>query len=335
MFILLESEIDIAKAQKTLERTLKQTLRQTAIKDVGYPGGRDRNVTVSTDGRYWFRSADFKGRRVVTPRRINWFGRLRESKGVGITVEVNISYRGVSGRAAGFFARNTRTGGVYLVHSGRVGGGKKGVGRNAFRVWSQEPLLEIATSTGRPRHGIIVMPIRGTGAGRLAVRYIELVHEFKDAVRSGETATRSFRRREKEFADFYSEPGGRRTRERASVVDYISRHGEIVDALHLWRRSRPRPENARLVKDIFIDMGVAIGGKLIELFEVKPSADRSSIYSGLGQLLVHGVARKCRLTLVLPHNEKLSNDLKEALTRHRVKILQFRLTSKKVEILSA
>jgi hypothetical protein len=151
----------------------------------------------------------------------------------------------------------------------------------------------------------------------------------------GETATPAFKRKQKQFEDFYAEPRGRRTGSRSSVIDYISRHGEVVDSLEEWRRSSPMRKDARIVKNVLIDMGVQVGKKLVEVFEVKTSTARPFVYSALGQLFVHGTRTNCRRVVVLPKDEAISDDLVEALDRLQVELLRFRLHKEGVTIIPA
>ena len=72
----------------------------------------------------------------------------------------------------------------------------------------------------------------------------------------------------------------------SSAIDYVSRHGEVVDALREWRRLSALPKGARFVKNVFIDLGLEFQKELVEVFEVKTSTDRSSMYSALRQLMV-------------------------------------------------
>ena len=291
------------------------------------------NAEAFTNGRYWFRSADHTGRRVANPRRLNWFGRYSDHPGTGITVEINVAYEGHNAQAAGFFARDSDKGQIYLLHSGRVGGGTKGVGKNSFRAWSGEPLIEVSGSTGETRNGLIVMPIEGVAASQSAIRYVDSVARFKSAVRRGEINTPEFQQKQKQFEDFYAESRGRRKGRRSSKIDYLSRHGEIVDELFKWRKLSPLPDDARLVKNVLFDMGVAIGQHLLEVYEVKTAASRQNIYSALGQLLVHGSTVGCRRILALPQGEALDHDLVEAIIRLSVELLRFSLDRTRVKII--
>jgi hypothetical protein len=333
MFVFLESETEIAEAHRQLKATLQREFSRTATKDIGYPGGRVRGAKVDTDGRYWFWTKDHGSRQTSNPRRLNWFGLYNERLGSAITVEINTPYEGRNDQTAGFFARNTNSGVIYLFHSGRVGGGTKGVGMSAFRAWSGEPLIEVFDSAGGSREGLVVMPVEGFAASRSAARYIDMITRFKKAARTGEIATPAFKRKQKQFEDFYAEARGRRTGTRSSDIDYISRHGEVVDSLRDWRRSSTMPKGARVVKNVFIDMGVEVRKKLVEVFEVKTSTARPVVYSALGQLLVHGTADNCRRVMVLPKGEALSGDLVEALGRLHVELMRFKLNKKGVTII--
>jgi hypothetical protein len=333
MFLFLESKKEIAKAHGKLKATLLQEFPRRATKDIGYPGGRVRDARVCTDGHYWFWSQDHVGRQISNPRRLNWFGVFSERPGFGITVEINTTYEGRNDQTGGFFARDTNSGIIYLLHSGRVGGGTKGVGMNAFRAWSNEPLIEVIDSSGGWRDGLLVMPVEGVAASRSAIRYIDIVTRFKIAARTGKIGTPAFRRKQKQFEDFYAEGRGRHTGRRSSEIDYVSRHGEVVDSLHEWRGLSPMPSGARVVKNVLIDMGVEVGKKLVEVFEIKTSTARPLVYSALGQLMVHGTTDNCRRVMVLPQDESVSGDLVEALTRLRIELVRFRLNKKSVTII--
>ena len=81
-----------------------------------------------------------------------------------------------------------------------------------------------------------------------------------------------------------------------------------------------------------IDMGIAVGRELVEVFEVKTSTARSDIYTAIGQLMVHGTADDCRRVMVLPDKEPIAYDLKDALQRLGIELLKFRLGKEKVTI---
>jgi hypothetical protein len=220
-----------------------------------------------------------------------------------------------------------------LLHSGRVGGGTKGVGKTAFLAWSDQQPIDVVDSSGGIRVGVLVMPIEGVAATRSAVRYIDTIASFKQAVRAGEIASQEFQLKKKELEDFFAESRGRRKGQRSGEIDYLSRHGEVVDALYSWRSSSALPKDGRLVKNVLIDMGIAVGRELVEVYEVKTSTARPDVYAAIGQLMVHGTSDECRRVMVLPLNESLAADLMEALQRLHIELLTFELDEKAATII--
>ena len=332
MFSLIESKEEIAKAQHRLEAAICRDFKTKAVKNIGYPGGTTFDAKVFTNGSYWYYSSDYYGKNIPNPRRLNWFGLFRGDADLQISVEINTAYEGRNDQVAGFFARDNDTSSIYLMHSGRVGGGTEGVGKVAFLAWSNQHPIDVVDSSGDIKEGVLVMPIEGIAASRSAVRYVDIIASFKQAVRSGDMASPEFQRKKKELDDFFSESRGRRKGQRSEKIDYLSRHGEVVDALYSWRRSSALPKNGRLVKNILIDMGVEVGLDLVEVFEVKTSTARADVYAAIGQLMVHGTSDECRRVMVLPQKELIASDLKEAMQRLNIELLKFKLDEKAVTI---
>lgn len=333
MFSLIESKEEIAKTQRKLEATIRRDFKTKEVKNIGYPGGTTLDAKVFTNGSYWYWSSDLDGKDIPNPRRLNWFGLFRSDLDLQISVEINTAYEGRNDQVAGFFARDNDTGSVYLLHSGRVGGGTKGVGKTAFLAWSNQRPIDVVDLSGGIREGVLVMPIEGVVASRSAIRYVDTIAKFKQAVRTGDLASPEFQLKKKELDDFFAESRGRRKGKRSGEIDYLSRHGEVVDALYLWRNSSTLPKNGRLVKNVLIDMGVAVGRELVEVFEVKTSVARSDVYAAIGQLMVHGTSDNCRRVMVLPQKELIAPDLREALRRLNIEMLKFKLDEKAATII--
>lgn len=325
MLLLIESKKEIAKAQHDLEEAIHHGFKHRVNKNIGYPGGTVINARVQTDGTYWFRSSDFNEEGTITPRRLNWFGLLTNGSSLDISVEINTVYEGRNNKIAGFFACDSETGSVYLMHSGRVGGGTTGVGKEAFLAWSNEEPLEVIDSSGGVKEGFLVMPVKGMAATRPAVNYIKAINSFKKAVRDGELNSIEFQNKIKEYADYYAESSGRRQGQRSGEIDYLSRHGEVVAAIKDWRSLNSLPDKGRIVKNQYIDLGVAIGEELVEVFEIKTSSTRSNIYTAIGQLMTHGVSSACRRVLVIPDDKELDSDLRETLNRLSIEVKKFKV----------
>jgi hypothetical protein len=334
MLVLLESKPDIASAQKKLIATFSKEFPNRETRDISHPGGTNHDAKILTNGTYWYWPGD--AGKSPSPRRLNWLGiyEANQKFDLRISVEVNTPVEGRNDRVSGFFARDSESGAVYLLHSGRVGGGAKGVGKEAFLAWRNEPLEKVIDSAGDVRFGVPVMPVEGHGATRSACRYIGIVARFKDAVKAGEMHTPRFKEQQDGLGEFYSESRGRRKGKRSSVIDYLSRHGEIVDAVRAWRVARGLPTGTKVVKSMLIDLGVSVAGELVEIYEVKTSVTRGDVYTAIGQVLVHANAAKCRRTIVVPHDEVMANDLARALHRLDINLLRCKLDSRRAVILS-
>jgi hypothetical protein len=332
VFLLLDNEKEIAAAQRTLSATMARSFWKSEIRDIGYPGGTNRNAKIRTDGLLWYWTGDLEGSDTA-PRYLNWFGLYKDTGGLHITVEANPPHAGRDNRVAAFFARHVETRRVYLFHSGRIGGGTPGVGQKALLAWSRLDTHEVADSEGKTRTGIIVMPIEGNDAVRPAARFVSKIADFKAAVRRGEIGTPAFQKKIAEWKAYYAEGRGRRRAKVSHVIDYISRHGEVVDALRDWRKIKGLHGGSTIVKNVRMDMAVARGGKLIEVYEVKTTTLRNDIYAAIGQLLTHGRKTPEGRFIVLPNAGRIAADLGEALDLLKIKVLRFELNAKSAKIL--
>ena len=117
-----------------------------------------RQIKVHHNETYWFGSVA-PNKDDKTPRYWNPLGEYRPNGTLQISVELNVSTDSNSKRVSGFFAKDSQTGQVYLMHDGGVGGGRKGVGQTAFLAWSDSKVVAVTNAEGDVRLGIIVAPI--------------------------------------------------------------------------------------------------------------------------------------------------------------------------------
>ncbi|QTD47468.1 hypothetical protein J1M35_18265 [Ottowia testudinis] len=265
---------------------------------------------------------------------MNWVGRYQTRYDLQITVELNTPYQNRVDRAGGFFVKDIDSGQVYLMHSGRIGGGTKGVGRLAFLTWLDEVPDEVVDASGHFKDGFIVMPVQGVGAAASLKRYLEKIAEFKEWVRTGAAGTPSFERKQQKFLAYYKEARGRRKGRRSAKIDYVSRHGDVVDRLNAWRSGHPVPKGQAIVKNALIDLGVGTENALSEIFEVKTSCCRGDLYTAIGQLMVHGSSSSCKRHLVIPNEvDALPNDILLTLKLQDIQVIRYDLKPRSVELL--
>lgn len=327
MLQLLEKFSEIREAQKALEATLKRVLHDRGTRNIGYPSNNhDYRLYAAASGElYWALSgpSDDHGVR----RYVNTFGVFAaDASSQQIVVEVSVPERGDDARAGGMFAREPLSGDIYLLHSGKVGGGRKGVSPTAFRAFHGRPLASVQTES-RIRRAICLGRISDARLPALIWRYVQLVAAFKEQARAGEPHVVA----PLLINSLDDEPWGRRQGQRTAEFDYYSYHGAIYAALK--GRTRARVGDAlRVDRTQRIDLGVWDGERLKEVFEIKTGGGRQAFYTALGQLLTHAPDPTIQKTLVLPYEVTLPPDCEVALARLEIKIERFAIEGEGLEI---
>ncbi len=125
---IIEDVNQIADAQKAFQETLiKSGAKQYKCK-IGYQGG-----TVQADV-FWLESVSiWVAFQKIENRYWNAFGVEEpvDGENLDITCEINSPLIGINRRISGAFAMDN-DGAMYLLHSGRIGGGRKGIGKSLF-----------------------------------------------------------------------------------------------------------------------------------------------------------------------------------------------------------
>ena len=156
---------------------------------LGWPGGTTQaNVYWHEKIRVWgvLRAAPPQPKRKGGDRFWNCFGvsEPRPGTSLSITVEINPPHSGENRHTAGVFLRDHK-GRVYVGHSGRVGGGRRGVGLQAFREFSDRlSWLWITTPRGA-REIVVFGPLEDGELPEMLAPFLNTVAEFKDFVARG------------------------------------------------------------------------------------------------------------------------------------------------------
>lgn len=324
MLRLLEEISEKKAAQKKLKKLLHDDLATRTKRTIGWPGGSAMGF-VNHDNTTWTRSYEIT--QGTTPRYWNAFGIYSESGSLNVGVEINIPTETNTRKVAGFFAAD-ESGTIYLMHSGGIGGGKKGVGKSAFLAWSHSRLERTVDRTGNYRDGLIIAPLVTGTAGADVARFVKRVADFREVIKDA-GAVQGLRDTEGSYDTYFQEFSGKKRGKRIRDFEYMSWHGQIVDALYAWRSTTQQSGDV-IANDAFRDLYVKRGDHICELYEVKTSVDRQSIYTALGQLTVHGGQNSIG-TLVIPRG-KLPADIVEALQRQGVRVLRFSIEGRKVQL---
>ncbi len=132
-------KVEIEKIQNDFFSIITKTLNLQIKSNLGYQGGNENNIILyySTDYNFWY---SFKK---INNRYWNAFGlgKPKENKNTSILCEINFPLFDINRRISGVFVKNLK-GDVFVLHRGKIGGGKKGIGKQLFENKFQGEFVE-------------------------------------------------------------------------------------------------------------------------------------------------------------------------------------------------
>jgi hypothetical protein len=271
---------DIRAAYERFARAMRRDSEKLR-KWVGWHGG-------STESNVFWRPAeqvwsvfepDFAGNRYWCCFGI---GDPTAPKMLSITCEINSPYVGLNLRTAGMFLRDD-SGNVFIGHSGKIGGGKQGVGKRAFLSSGHGgPVVPVTMARGT-RDMRVIGRVDSPRLPAQVARFARDVDSFKADVSASVPAVNT--PAASAFTPEFS--GTRKPYHVSGDVEAKCDHGLVVAALAAELRAREvAPCNTPLC-DVFIQ---GAGGRMTHLFEVKTQLTTQDLYCAVGQLMVHGAA---------------------------------------------
>jgi len=213
-----------------------------------------------------------------------------------ITCEINPPKSGRNLQCAGLFVRDA-AGRIFLAHTGKIGGGFKGVGKAAFLSRCDGAnLQEIAWPHGIVSNAIVIGRIDGAGIRRQVGEFVRQVAEFKAWVREKGGAEIKLSLEASYFDEFM---GKMRSYRRTGPIESTCNHGFIIRDLRL---ALVKLGFKNIGKDTPRDLFITKNGRAVMLFEAKTDDGLQCLYTGIGQLMLHGAADtpSPKRVLVLP-----------------------------------
>lgn len=267
---------EISDSQARLEAQLSAEADAPTLRHVGWQGGGDElDVRWHPSGKFWFAA------RPLANRYWNAFGLDRPGHTSGsltLTAEVNPPLVGLDRRVAGAFGRD-ESGEIFLLHRGKVGGGRKGVGKVAFLATNQDSLESI--SDGGATADVFVI-------GRLGDPYLALqIANFLDQVAAfKDMAQRGLLQRPESTKSQAYHPEHEGTASASTIVRTAVRfrHGAVIRVLREALRAYGLTAYNDRERDLYIP---AAHSARETLFEAKTSVDLQSLYTAVGQLVMH------------------------------------------------
>ena len=172
----LTSRKEITAAEERLVTRLRDSAAYTREQLLGFrSGSRTRPTSWLPAANLWFAHDQ------LDTRYWNAFG-LGEpdpERPQSIVVQINPPYKGAGRRSAGAFLTDD-TGRTYLAHTGKVGGGRKGIGKQEFLERYAGPRVE-----ADGREYLLVADLKADSLVADIASFVRAVAEFKDWAVSG------------------------------------------------------------------------------------------------------------------------------------------------------
>ena len=329
MLRLITDKREIEDCQNKLESQLKKRLPYKEELDIGFQGGKITNDVFYSDGLWYSTSilddADF-------PRYWNAFGLGKRDDGnQTIIVEINSPLEGRTRQVAGLFAKDDLTNEYFILHKGKIGGGREGIGKNKFKNWYLGKWVEVFDDQVGSEEAILISSIASKNLVSKLTDFVREVAEFKDDVTNLKNR-RSVKNIEESLSfnpEFYGKKSGKRT----SKFEYESNHGLIVNALEKWVQKNLK-SNQKTFNNSLVDLAVSNGNKTLMIYEVKTRSDSQSIYTGIGQLMFHsGGDDRITKFLVIPKGA-YEHQFLSILKALKIKLIQYLFNGDEIEFIA-
>src|SRR5712691_9514729 len=273
-------------------------------------GGQDCEVFWDSDLGLW---SSFQTKRREN-RYVLFFGTEDPNlkKSLSISCEINPLKSGINLRCAGSLLMD-ENGNVFLAHNGKVGGGRKGIGKSAFIVaHPNENWRPVDLPGGRHTELLVIGRIDKPEFKRQIAYFVRRVDAFK----SREIKTQPVI----EEPAFTPEFAGVRRAYSVGTIEAQCNHGPVTSAL----KEELEAQNLRCTNDRFRDLyTLSDQGRITALFEVKTDCTPYSIYTAIGQLLIHtiDIEPKPKRFIVLP--EEVSSGARSMLQKLEIRVVTY------------
>lgn len=288
---------EIVEAYKVFNRRMKKGGREILC-TVGYKGGSfEGNVCWQGDVGIWLHlDPEFASNRYWCA-----FGTEEAIKqsNLSITCEINIPYKSINRRVAAVFACDEE-GNRYICHSGKVGGGRKGIGKTAFLDSFQggDQIVGLSWPDGVETQSIMIGNIDSKELLAQIAHFVHQVDSFKRAVVTGKKPSPPGRAVTNDtFSPEFS--GEKKSYSPSEIIRSQCNHGTIINAL----QKKLEDSGMKACNDSKHDLYVVDdAGHMKILFEAKTELSSGSIYSAIGQLMYNGAVQASlpRRVLVVP-----------------------------------
>jgi hypothetical protein len=321
MLSIIEDGSEIKRCQGKFEQAFKRVWDKKVYGFAGHMG------KASYDERNRFNWSGELGmwgifEKIVGSRYWNAFGLEEPKEGAlrSILTEINFPLKGVDHRVAGVFAKD-ESGKIFVCHSGRIGGGRPGIGKELFKdnYWGKKVMV----SDGEREEEYAL--IGDVNSSRFPYQVREFILAVDKIKKMGTGEIKKIEPKEK--SGFTPEFSGKRRFKLNKEIVSDSDHGYVVGELARLLEAKNLTIGNDRNRDLYI---LDKKGNILTLFEVKTDTQTGSLYSGVGQLLLNSFLREKRPKLVLVIPEQMDHNIEEGLRGMGIECLTYQLETKGV-----
>jgi hypothetical protein len=312
----LTTRVETKKAFRSISRNLTRDCIQL-VRFVGWKGGRGKyRVYWNPRLRFWTLL------RLLKRQQRYWccFGTKDATKfrGFSITGQINPPVSGFDRRVGGAFVSDGQ-GRVYIAHSGKIGGGRSGIGKSAFvAAYRSRNWQRVAWPDKKETELIVIGRVDGAHLQDQIAHFVAEIDRFKKIAVTGERSARARHQKSRFSPDF---SGRRKSYSTHAEIESQCDHGPLISALEGELQKHGIKAANDVPRDLYV---LSSKGRVRMLFEAKTDLSTSSIYGAVGQLMLHGAAepKEPRRIFVAPGTPKPETVL--ALKKLGIEVLTYR-----------
>lgn len=313
---VLEDKDEIEKAQTVFMKKLAKKADRTEELSVGYPGGSEIGPVSWSKalGMWWVHKPE-------SNRFWNGFGteevQWSSKHSHTLDCEINPPYEGINRRIAGVFAKD-ENGELFLLHRGKIGGGRPGIGKNLFlnnyrgkwitvKDGDQLSNLALVASFKNPRFVIQV------------TNFVKEVKRIKRNATNNQMTSLSVKH---DLIPVFKEEfsGKRKTSTISNQIEAKCDHGIIVNSL----AKKFENEGIRVGNSMQIDLFTTdSSSNQITLFEIKTGTTSTNIYEAIGQLYYYSTILRGNCSLVAVFPKTLERNQRKILNKLNIQCLTY------------
>ncbi len=312
MLKVLEDESAVRKYRRQFIRSFKPFVDEKIQVHLGHPGGAFRAKVLWSDALgIWVFHEKISGNRCGHAFGV---GKPAGTSSISITCEINFPLHGIDRRMGGALAED-RHGRVFVVHRGKIGGGKKGVGKTLF-----EKHYRGAWAVMEDGDAVSTVALVGV---LNSSRFVRQVTQF---IRKVDTMKDMTSRRSSQMEITFDEP---RFREELvgsgydpseQCPDSDCDHDLVVSDLYAALKGKGFKIANEAGCDLFI---VNVKRQVSTVFQVMTDHSETVLHTGISKLLLNSIDLSGNPRLILTVPAGVDRSLAEKLKKIGIQILEY------------